>query len=468
MQEQSTKIELLWIGIAWILMCVPAFWILPALDDWGTSAPIAHFSWDLLRPGFFWRPIEKLNRVFLGHFPGALPFYPHLVAVLGHALSGWMVYQLCKKLGASSRLGVISSIVFLVSPAVAAAVWSVDSAVQTWSTACGLSAVWAYMLRNRRQAFGIWLLMSFLALFWKESGVVWFFAAPLFRELQLGRETGTVGVWRRLCAGIGVACIAMVAYFAFRWGFARSFSLGGDDRYSLLLNPAIWIRNFSMLVGVAATTIDTIAIFGPSPRYLVGAMSIIFSIPLLGFLFVWAVRNRSLRKGVISLMAFFVVLGPHVLLAKVSEMYAHPIVAALAILLVVGGFGTLNSGWHKGAKIALFLFLVGAVFVDAHKWFVMMETGRKADVVGRTIAEHTGDSPPASICIVRKSPTKKFGYSVFSAPPGPASQWGVAARQHWGWEHQVKIFHEETIAKCPQDSERIVDLAMDGAVQFIR
>ena len=57
---------------------------------------------------------------------------------------------------------------------------------------------------------------------------------------------------------------------------------------------------------------------------------------------------------------------------------------------------------------------------------------------------------------------------MFVAPPGPASDWGYAARGHWGWDRRVRYTWVTRPEACPADHEVVVGVSVEGAIEVIR
>lgn len=455
--------------LVWAAFSLPAlWWVLPALDDWRTAAPISGLSWDLLRPGLFWRPLDRLLRALLEHVPWAHTHLLHLLVVAGHGLSGWQVYRLAAKAAAPARtarnIAAWAAIIFLCSPAVGAAVWSLDSAVQTWSTALGLLAARVYLSSpaSRPKTAG-WILLCLASLLWKESGLAWLLVCPL-----LPAALGLPPSPRRVLPGLLLGVAVLAGYLGLRLTLSLPAPLlDAHSPYHLLVNPLVWLRNGAMLLGVAGSTVDTLALLGSAPWPALAALSALAGLLLPGLLLLSLHQCWSRGRKIAALLVLALVLGPHLPLARVSEMYAHPLTAALAVLLA-GAAPHIPATRRRWLATALAFFLIAAVAVDAHKLLSMVRTGEGAIPLGAQVAAAAGKEAPKKICAVVHPAAEDRGYSVFQAAPAPASGWGLAARPHWGWSRPVGLTRVRAPDQCPPNHSLLLEFSTPHSVQVIR
>jgi len=450
--------------LAWVLMSLPAFFVLPAGDDWRTSSPLFALEWNALRPNMLWRPFEPVVRRLIGFaatmvYPSAL----HALVIVGHAMTGFFVYRLLREARTTAWAAGIATALVLIFPGAGAAVWSVDSAVQTWSTGCGLWSVFLLATRRQHRWPLAWLAPAFLSMVWKESGTAWPIAAPCLVAL-IGSWTQPLE-WRRTCRALTLGIGLLACYLLIRTSLAQTGGIGAAaGRYSLSLSPVVLGRNFGMLGAVALLPIDTLALLG-SPRNLgLAATTAAAGIPLL-LLCVWAcIRTLGVARIFLATASLVVIAVPHLVLEHVSEMYAHPLIAgaALVFLPALCAFGIGRRVVTAGAACAF----LGALLSDAHKLTAMIEAGHSASDVGiRIVAEHA--QAPRIICAV---PAVNFpaGYSVFQISPGPASGWGASAQQAWGWSPRTEYLRLKSIEECQaQHSDVTVLFAADGAFTFV-
>ncbi len=464
---------------AFSAMAVPAFWVLPAIDDFGAVQPIFHFSWHILLPGaeigFRWLPFRNLLRLLTGEFPQYNLAIHHLTVILGHGLSAALVYYLAKRMGATVKVAAWACVIFLVTPAVAAAVWSLDSAIQTMSTAFGLAATAVYLLPKRRVAIAGWLALSAISVLWKESGIAWFLATPALgamiriHDLNSGGGSKT-DAGRRIWKNMGLAwcygILGIAIYFAVRFGLTHSLALGAKHgRYDLAIDPLIWARNLVMLLGVSTTTTDTLALFGHPSRIGLAVVSTVLGLPLLGITIYRVVKEWPIATWILAFVAVGLVAGPHLLLGHVSEMYAHPVVATLVIILA-----PLFNGFHERHSallaVALGTFLMASVGVDFHKWRGIERTGMDARLVGERIAAQTIGARPKFVCTVINWKRRQIkGYSVFEFPAGPAATGGRAVWPLWGWKTPARIVVVSNRRDCPVESQAVWRISLSGAVR---
>jgi hypothetical protein len=430
--------------LAWALMSLPAFLVQPSGDDWSTSSPLYALQWGAVRPQIMWRPFEPLLRWLVGLAPGVLyPSAPHALAIAGHAMSGWFAYRLLREARVSSRSASLATAVALILPGAGAAAWSVDSAIQTWSSGCGLWAVFLLMTSRQRRWPAAWLAPAFLSMMWKESGTAWPVAAPLLAAL-LGSWTRPMD-WRQTLRALGLGLGLLACYLVLRTTLAQASGLGAvAGRYSLSLSPLVLGKNLGQLGVVALLPVDTVALLGQPKNLGLAVVTALLGVPMLVLgASAWA-RLVTVPRAFLETAVMLLVAGPHLVLGHVSEMYAHPLI--LTATLVFTPALCQPSGRRSLLVAAVLCTFLGSLVSDVHKLAVMIATGHGAHHVGLAIAaEHP--QPPRLMCAVQPA-TVQPGYSVFQMSAGLASGWGASALQAWGWPSQTGFVQANSALDC--------------------
>lgn len=430
--------------LAWALMSLPAFYVRPAGDDWMTFAPLSGLSWSLLRPHVLWRPFEPIFRWLMGLWAAQLfPGSAHALVIAGHAFTGWWAYKILRETGVGSAVIAGSVGMMLLFPGSAAAVWSVDSAIQTWSTACALWSVLVLLRSQDRQWPVAWLAPLALAMLWKESAVGWTLGAPCMVGV-LSKRTRPYLSRRLLRASLlGLALLGVYLVCRMVLGDAMP-RIGAESRYTLAFSPATIARNLIQLFGVVTLPVDTLALLGRPRVPILVAVTAAMGAPML-LLTIWRwIRTQTFGCSLLGLASVICAALPHLIIPHVSEMYAHPVIAA-TVLLVAPLFDEIAlARRHLLAPLAC-LFL-GTVVSNGHKLHAMIASGEGGRAVGRRIA----DQYPVRARLVCSIPfwAAENGYSVFQIAPGPASGWGKAVLQEWGWPPDVDFVRMSTIEEC--------------------
>lgn len=459
--------------LSWLAVSLPAFWVFPSLDNWTWGRPMTQVSWDILRPRLFWRPFEMFNFALIGALPFLYPWYLHLLAVLGHGASGLAVHHLVRRAGADPRAAAWATTLFLVSPAVGASVWNILGVTQTWSTALGLASVWAYVAFREGRAGASWIGLAALSSIWKESGLAFFLAAPILGEwVRVSENRGSVAADsppRRVGAGMMTGVASLAVYGLLRWVLRPSAPLGlPTGRYSVHADPLLWSRNLLMLLGVSLTSVDTVAVFGSPWRPLWAITSLLAGLPLMGMVVVGVMRVWSLKRWSLAALSILAVSSVYLPMGHVSEKYAHPFVAVLAILLA-GGAATASHGLpRQSLGAALGLFLLSAAAVDAHKLTEMIRTGRGSQEVAARIVSQTVGAPPFKVCLVTVGRENAHIYSIFQGEPGPASGWGLSVLPHWNWRFPWSVMRVDRREDCGVDRDTVWTVSVDGRVSVDR
>ena len=461
----------LMIGIATIAIGIPAFFVLPSIDDWNTSRPIFDFDTRLLLPGRLWRPFEKLLRWTVGLNTGMHPWLFHGIAVLGHAAGVILLYRILRSVSESAGPPLAGALFFALSPATVAAVWSVDSAVQTCSTAFGLASLLLLLKYPHRRGVPAAMGCAVVATLWKESGLAWFFAAPLFAAAVTELDSSKSRVsFRKTLFTIGAGVCVIGLYFVCRAGLATVDGLGTETgRYAIQWELAVWLKNAALLAGVSSLQVDTVSLFGGGSR-LVAFFTVIGGLPLGIWACVRVVRSLKNRRTWIAIAATAAVIAPHIVLKHVSEMYAHPVVPALVLTVVVAGENSPRS--LRSAFPWFGLAMLVGIGVSAHKWSAMAHSGKRAETVAEAIVRHYGapDVIPERVCTVAVRLNPKSGYSVFTADPAGASNWGRSVWAMTEWRLPKDIVNIGSIQDCPSSIRDVWQIDSTGTftVAFTR
>ena len=173
-----------------------------ALLTWARTRDFLPASWEFVRPLplMIWAVVASVAPI------EAQPLVLHVVNVLVHAISSWLVFLLARQLGASAAASVSAAVLFLCFPAaVEPVVWV--SAFPDVLLAC--SALTLCVIAIRREQLTVpdqlvCLSIACLMLATKESGIA---AGPLVllcRWMRWGLRSRTTYVVVALIAGIGL------------------------------------------------------------------------------------------------------------------------------------------------------------------------------------------------------------------------------------------------------------------------
>jgi hypothetical protein len=252
------------------------------------------------------------------------------------------------------------------------------------------------------------------------------------------------------------------AYLACRLALADSLpSVGGQGRYTFTLSALTIARNLVQLLGVAVLPIDTLALLGRPRSILLGGATAAMGFPIVAFsAWLW-IRIRTPGRTFWALVSVVCVAGPHLIIPHVSEMYAHPVIAVM-VLLVAPLFDQL-APTRRYLLASVACLLIGTAVSNAHKLGAMIASGERARTIGRRIAG-TYPAPVPLVCSVPFLATET-GYSVFQIPPGAASGSGKAVLQEWGWPPGVEFVRLPSVEGCRALHAELV-LKFTGAETF--
>jgi hypothetical protein len=354
---------------------------------------------------------------------------------------------------------------FCLFPAQAAAVWSVDSGIQTWSTCFGLLAVWSLQRFPTLIGGSLFCLFTCIAVLWKESGIAWFMAAPLFAAI-LPKSAASIGslTTRRNLLLLLTGMIGASLYFFVRKRLGPDILGDEMGRYAIHWVWHLWLKNAAMLFGVSVSTVETVSLFGIK-NGAAALLSVVDGTPLLLWVCNRVVRERIYTQLWVGAVAVLLLIAPHVVLGRVSEMYADSVIAGM-VIWIVGGLKIKASsdGWGL-FRVVFSLALVTCAVVSAHKWVQMYRTGERAAKVADAIVSFYGvpTAIPRQVCSLTTTP----GYSVFYSNAPTASGWGLSVWAKTGWRLPEQLIPVSQIDMCPTDIAHIWRIDPAGKITEI-
>ncbi len=286
------------------------------LSDWwrapqGASQPLADPTRDLL-----YRPLTLFSFALNYAVHGLRPFGYHLVNVLLHAATCWLVWRLTRRLLGGEIVAAIAAAWFAVHPIHAEAVASVVGRAELLATCLallGLEALLAPRGAPGRTRLALAAACLLAAMLGKESAV----SAPLIGWVLLRWQTRQLPRTTRAEMERAAWLLApLVAYFVLRT-VALEGTLIRQSPYSLVFNPLVDAVGGAHLAGV-------LMIFGHYLRLLV--------LP--------AALSSDYGLGVID---------PH----HVSDpMLPLGAAGAIGLIVALSGWGRRSSGWRLAALLA--------------------------------------------------------------------------------------------------------------------
>lgn len=394
------------------LLALGAFFILPSDDDfYSLPAPHVLESWNVFLPnGAFWRPIDAAWGILMGKCVGAFPYLNHLMVLLLYA---FCVYGLARTLD-YCRVGRmtknLSMGIFLLSPALVATVYSIDSINQVLCTAFGIASVLLY----RKQKIVSYLMMI-LALFSKESGIAWLVATPLLSLVIEEEQQGSVCIdlkkYKQLVKPYIGSFLIIGGYFVLRLLLRQPGVMETSGNYAggLGLNS---LMGLVMLMGVSLTTIDTVALFLERNWIVVIASVVVSLLFLIVFLRKFICLRRTYWLRLFECLVITMMLtAPHLVMGHPGEMHAFPTLWGVALSV---GIVLKNTQWLRWEKNTITIFLICCVLVYLHKGYYMYQAGLFAKQRVESAVANS-KTIPHSVCILDCDPPIVPEYSVFRA-----------------------------------------------------
>lgn len=392
------------------ILALGAFLVLPNNDDFYCLLAPHKFegSHVFLPNGAFWRPLDALWGLLMGKFVTAFPFLNHLFVLL---LFTFCVYGLIKILDDCLVIGFTRQLsigLFLLSPALVATVYSIDSINQVLCMSFGIASV---LLYPKFKLFAF--IMMVLALFSKESGIAWFVVTP-FLCLIIENERKNVKneylrSYKQLIKPYVISFIILAVYFILRVVLrVPGAEASGNYAAGLGLNSLIGL---GLLFGVSLTSIDTIALF-LEHEWIVVIVTAIISIIFLCVLIkkIVYLQKYNIFRLVQCFLLTLALTVPHLVMRHPGEMHAFPTLWGIALSV---GIVFRNAEWKRQEKKIVFLFFICCIFVFVHKGYYMYKAGLFAKQRVESVVVNTQVIPHVVCVLDCDLPITE--YSVFQA-----------------------------------------------------
>ncbi len=450
--------------VCFLLFFSATLFIFPLADDWyyKTAPHIAFDIAELLPAKSFWRPLDALFGFVMGLVPKLFPYLNRAVVVLGHVINVYILKEILICLKVRHRTRNLALCFTMFSSGVYAAVISPDALNQVYSLLFGLLALLLYL---KKQRTWVYILLSAVSVFWKESGIVWICLVP-FIDIMLSVKSiralySEKKIRNRILKAVGIAFAFVIIYFTARFALYGEIRLGSSGgKYALSLFSVQTLVNLVNIFGNALAGIDTVALFAEPANYILVALTALLSLVFIIFLFLAFLRCLKQKHNRIPLItliiSMIVVSAPHIIMGQAGEMHVYPTVFMTALLI---GFIFDSVSLPKKQICAAFLCIFLAFGISgAHKLTAIY--GYSEATRELTQQMYGLYDPSKSLLIISADEAK--GYSIYSQPAIYGAYYGDSLRPCYGWEELDIDFKKtngtEDLEACIRDNESAYDV----------
>ena len=420
------------------ILSIGAFFILPVYDDfYYLSSPHKMMDVESFLPnGSFWRPIDALWGIMMGKYVDAFPFLNHLLVLICFAYSS---FGLIKILNYSNVKGYTKSIaiaIFMLSPALVATTYSIDSINQALCLAFGISSLLLY----KHHKFWTYVFIT-LSLFSKESGIAWFAVTPLLslviEKCHNNKDYINKKDYTSLIKPYCISIVIILIYACIRiYLNVPSDSIeNGYSRYTPQLGLNC-IAGLCMIVGSAISVIDTIALF-IEHNYIIVFTTALISVIFIFIIIKKTVKKENLRIFIPLVLSIIAITSPHLIMEHPGEMHVYP---SLWIIALSIGILTKEANWGKKELALIALTFLFGIFVFIHKGYYIYKNGRIANErVSSAVSQ--SKNIPNKVCILDCDNQIPI-YSVFQTNGRNCWYSGKGTRLYFDLENpQIVSYH---------------------------
>lgn len=435
-KSKSEEISKLCYVLAYLIIFALVVSVYPLYDDWGyLTAPNPNFTLADLLPGRdFWRPFDALFGAFMGLVPELFPFLNHVVVVLGHILSAVFFEKILKEFEIKPIWRKFMVCYYLFSSATWAVTVSPDGLNQAYSVLFGLIAIWLHLKRGGYS----YLIWCTIALFWKESGISWFYVIPILEAVVTAKTwkkfVGDYALIKRCVKQALLSTAAVGVYFIARFALYGSVTLGRNTgRYKISVFSLDSIKNTITQFGSVGSGVDSIALLSgdksPALIIITMALSLVFLAIVFGSFCSLLIKKQHIFPLLGIAVCALGLAFPTIIIGRASEMNAYPVLCAVAAFY---GFcldrGQVDKKKMMVAGICIFL----AFFISgSHKLAAIYDYSARTEQVTENIRKYY-DSPSDKVLFVEMD--YREGYSVFSQTALKGTYYGLSMRQYFSWE----------------------------------
>lgn len=442
---------------AFALIFAATLFIAPLGDDFiYVVAPNLNFRLsDLLPNEAFWRPFDVLIGALNGVFPFLFPYINFALVAFSHAMSAYLIEKILSAKGIEKKYAFFGAMFFMFSSICVAVTASPDALNQAFSLLFGLIGLYSY-IKSGSYAY---IIFSVISLFWKESGISWFFVIPLFQT------TETFGTFRGIFKNkkhlgdfilkIIVGVIVSALYFAARFALLGKAQLGGNGRYTLSLFSFSTLKNFVMLTVSAATGADTVTMFSTNKNMVILILTSVLSAVFCLFMLIKAIsvlrsKPESLYNLAVLAACGVILSAPQAALTSTSEMHAYPAVFVIAYIYtyIFNNSPKQNSKQTIALMLCIFTAFAGASF---HKYQSLYKLSYETEALTDSICSYYTDSSKSLLIVYQKYPTD---YSIYSQTPFFGLWDGQGLKSRFGWK------------ELPYNHKRVLD--ENDANEYVR
>ena len=438
-----------------IALSIAIFFLLPTDDDWGylCSPHINGMSLTSLLPnGTFWRPFDAIIGFVLTKIPTAYPYLNHSLILIGYIGSSLLLWNILRELKIREDVRIISTSIFLVSPAVLGTILGIDSINQDYSVFFGLLSIYFYLRFPKNYS---WLIFALCATWAKENGIVYFILSPI---ISFTFNNDKKGNSKNLIIGVLGACLYFIARLSLQ---TSSVSIEEDSPYSFTISKKI-VDLFSFVVGTTSVVDYISLIHKPSRNIIVVLITFLISLSFLYKLF-W---NKAIfkRKYLLLILCIAIAAAPH-LATHFGPMHAYSTLPFFCVL--IGSF--LNDQQsdqlqNRFFKVTYIMFILTAICVDWHHWYCTYSSSKVGPQMAAKVIEKTQGNPQNILCITIMDDYPRF--SSFCVPPRDVFREGYAVRRQTKYEWPKKI-RSLQVASLKQASKVVRVAQQSGDYDYI-
>lgn len=468
--NNSQRVRVILYSVISVLLLTASIYVLPNNDDWFIFRKFGKtFSenWPEIFNSYqsYWRPVENLFSFIVVAFPLSFPYLNHVVVIVFHLLSALVLSKLSGVFIKNNNLKDLITIAFILNPMSMASVFSIDATAQVLATFSGLAATLIFFKYKGFFRYFIWILLTLLATFSKETGIVWFVATPLlyFLNQLVNNPGGKISLNRELIFNLIMGAFVVLCYFIARYSFyPESFVIAQTNSPdSYVLTPDVFVKNILILFFAPIFSIDTTAIIYDK-NILLSLITILLNLPWIYVLF-RLIRNYLQNKThflVLGLMLIIVVVASSPsLLTRAGELSPHPVIPLLTLFL-----GIILAEFKEKlrfSKITLVLFFISLMIVDIHKYILIYQAGKVGNDIAIELKEKTKVNPENVLLLIVDN-YSELKHGAFHPVAGRSFHEGDAA--FWLYKYKYPK-HKKVVMIKPQNNIDI-NKQVEDSVKF--
>lgn len=409
------------------IVLILSLFLFPNGDDWYyVTQPTLNGLVDtfLIPDAGKWRPLDGLWGWFLYQFPFLYPYMNHIIVVVLHGLTVWILFKIISQINPKYPLSSkVFSLMFFLHPNVFSTVFSIDSINQVGTVCFGLLGVY-FGIREKRGSWLIAFVFCWISVLFKESGFGFFLLIPLIYLLKDNPDWEILLKKRKSYIAMSIGLTGFFLYLLITFGidFFQNF-----ESRSSGLNANMSSSYYNPTFGTAALLgrflpFNLPALMNPGVWLGWFVIPLIFGVYWV-FQFVFRIfKYFNLKPLNILLIIFtFSYAIIHASMNGITEMNSYTLIAFICL------WAGINWKIDYLSKWIYISFISSSLFIWGFKYSTLIKCDIATDRLVNSIINQEKRNPKRVLAVLLDN--QSYGHDIYQPYAAISSGGGIAISQ---------------------------------------